>query len=104
MTNLNRQQQDIFDKYVNGENIFITGPGGTGKTHLIKAIVAHAKENNKAFQVCALTGCAAILLQCGASTLHAFAGIGLGTGSVNEVVDRVVKSKFRRPNWQKPTF
>tara|TARA_B100001121_G_scaffold310481_1_gene341743 strand:- start:3550 stop:4881 length:1332 start_codon:yes stop_codon:yes gene_type:complete len=101
MTNLNRQQQDIFDKYVNGENIFITGPGGTGKTHLIKAIVAHAKENNKAFQVCALTGCAAILLQCGASTLHAFAGIGLGTGSVNEVVDRVVKSKFRRPNWQK---
>ena len=29
------------------------------------------------------------------------AGIGLGTGSVNEVVDRVVKSKFRRPNWQK---
>ena len=31
MTNLNRQQQDIFDKYVNGENIFITGPGGQRK-------------------------------------------------------------------------
>jgi ATP-dependent DNA helicase PIF1 len=101
MSSLNPQQQDIFNKYISGENIFITGAGGTGKTHLIKTIVAHAKENNKAYKVCALTGCAAILLQCGASTLHAFAGIGLATGTVSQVIDRVVKNKHRRPNWQK---
>jgi len=101
MSNLNKQQQQIFDKYIAGENIFITGPGGTGKTHLIKAIVGHAKENNKAYKVCALTGCAAVLLQCGASTLHAFAGIGLATGTVNQVVDRVVKNRHKKPNWQK---
>lgn len=101
MLNLNKQQQDIFNKYIAGENIFITGPGGTGKTHLIKAIVTHAKENNKAYKVCALTGCAAILLQCGASTLHAFAGIGLATGTINQVVDRVVKNRHKKPNWQK---
>jgi ATP-dependent DNA helicase PIF1 len=101
MLNLNEQQQQIFNKYIAGENIFITGPGGTGKTHLIKAIVTHAKENNKAYKVCALTGCAAILLECGASTLHAFAGIGLATGTVNQVVDRVVKNRHKKPNWQK---
>ena len=101
MCELNEQQQQIFDKYIAGENIFITGPGGTGKTHLIKAIVAHAKENNKAYKVCALTGCAAVLLQCGASTLHAFAGVGLATGTINQVVDRVVKNRHKKPNWQK---
>ena len=101
MLNLNKQQQEIFNKYIAGENIFITGPGGTGKTHLIKAIVTHAKENNKAYKVCALTGCAAILLQCGASTLHAFAGIGLATGTINQVVDRIVKNRHKKPNWQK---
>ena len=101
MSSLSPQQQNIFNKYIAGENIFITGPGGTGKTHLIKSIVAHAIENNKAYKVCALTGCAAILLECGASTLHGFAGIGLATGTINQVVDRVVKSKYKRPNWQK---
>ena len=27
---LTEEQKIIFDKYVSGENIFITGPGGTG--------------------------------------------------------------------------
>lgn len=98
---LQGEQKLIFDKYVEGDNIFITGPGGTGKTHLIKSIVAHAKENNKSYKVCALTGCAAILLMCGATTLHAFAGIGLATGSINQVVDRVVSNRYKKANWQK---
>jgi ATP-dependent DNA helicase PIF1 len=48
-----------------------------------------------------LTGRAAILLECGATTLHAFAGIGLATGSVNQVVDRVAKNRKKRQNWNK---
>ena len=98
---LQDEQKLIFDKYVAGDNIFITGPGGTGKTHLIKSIVAHAKENSKSYKVCALTGCAAILLMCGATTLHAFAGIGLATGSINQVVDRVISNRYKKANWQK---
>jgi ATP-dependent DNA helicase PIF1 len=98
---LQDEQKLIFDKYVAGDNIFITGPGGTGKTHLIKSIVAHAKENSKSYKVCALTGCAAILLMCGATTLHAFAGIGLATGSINQVVDRVINNRYKKANWQK---
>ena len=101
MSKLIINQQKIFDKYIKGENIFITGPGGTGKTHLIKTIVAHAKEHSMTYHVCALTGCAAILLECGATTLHAFAGIGLATGTINQVVDRVTKNKHKKLNWQK---
>ena len=42
-TKLINEQKEAFDKYINNKNIFITGPGGTGKTYLIKQIVAHAK-------------------------------------------------------------
>ena len=95
------EQQLAFDKYIAGENIFITGPGGTGKTHVIKDIVEHAKANDKAYRVCALTGCAAVLLMCGAITLHAFAGIGLANGTIEQVVDKVIKNRHKRPNWHK---
>ena len=98
---LNKEQQIIFNKYIAGENIFITGPGGTGKTYLIKAIVEHAKTTSKAYKICALTGCAAILLECGATTLHAFAGVGLATGTIQQVVERVVKNRHKKLNWQK---
>ncbi len=101
MENLSSQQNEIFNKYLNGENIFISGPGGSGKTFLIKQIVNHAKLNSKQCQVCALTGCAAILLECNATTLHSFAGIGLANGTVNQVVDRVAGNKKKRANWNK---
>ena len=35
------EQQIAFDKYIQGQNIFITGPGGTGKSALIK----HLKQD-----------------------------------------------------------
>ena len=95
------EQKLAFDKYIAGENIFITGPGGTGKTHVIKDIVEHAKANDKAYRVCALTGCAAVLLMCGAITLHAFAGIGLANGTIDYIVDKVIKNRHKRPNWHK---
>ena len=101
MENLSTQQREIFNKYKKGDNIFITGPGGTGKTYLIKKIVEDAKRENREYKVCALTGCAAILLECNAVTLHAFAGIGLANGSINQVVDRVLKNSKKKVNWKK---
>ena len=99
--NLKNEQKIVYNRYLDGKNLFVTGPGGTGKTHLIKAIVKHATENKKQYKVCALTGCAAILLMCGATTLHAFAGIGLATESIKHVVDKVIQSRNRKANWHK---
>jgi predicted ATPase with chaperone activity len=33
---LSREQRCALDRFIKGENLFITGPGGTGKTFLIK--------------------------------------------------------------------
>ena len=52
---LSEKQQFAFDRYLDGDNIFITGPGGCGKTKLIKLIVDHAKLNKKRVKVCAMT-------------------------------------------------
>jgi ATP-dependent DNA helicase PIF1 len=93
-------QKIAYDKYVNGENIFITGPGGAGKSALIKLIYKHALSRFKDIHVTALTGCASILLNCKAKTLHSWAGIGLGNGSIENYVLKIKKNKFLKAIWR----
>lgn len=97
---LSKEQQIAFDKYVQGKNIFITGPGGSGKSALIKKIWAHALSRFKDIHVSALTGCAAVLLNCKATTLHSWAGIGLGNGSVESNIQKITKNRFKKGIWK----
>ena len=70
ISELSLEQKYAFYKFKNGENMFITGPGGTGKTKLIQYLDRYASSIGRDHQVCALTGCAAILLGCKARTIH----------------------------------
>ena len=97
--NLSPEQTLALQKFKEGKNIFLTGPGGSGKTALIQQIVQLGQEQGKRIQVCALTGCAAILLKCKAKTVHSFAGIGLANGSIDEVVRKVISNKYKTKNW-----
>jgi ATP-dependent DNA helicase PIF1 len=96
--NLSAEQQIALDEFGKGKNIFLTGPGGSGKTELIKRMVNMSGTN---CQVCALTGCAAILLNCKAKTIHSWSGIGLANGTIEEIVRRVIGNKFKIAQWKK---
>ena len=94
------EQQLSYNKYIEGKNIFITGPGGTGKTALIRHIQKDAYKKCIDIQVCALTGCAAVLLECKAKTVHSWAGIGLGNGTIEQIVTKIMKNRYLKATWK----
>jgi ATP-dependent DNA helicase PIF1 len=100
MMNYSVEQINAFTAYTQGSNIFITGPGGTGKTALIKYIHKDTVRKGFNIQICALTGCAAVLLECKAKTLHSWAGIGLGTSSLDQLITKIMKNRYAKDNWK----
>lgn len=100
LESLSLEQKYAFYKYRAGANLFITGPGGTGKSHLIKTIRQDLEQRSTKYAVCALTGCAAVLLNCFAKTIHSWSGIGLCQGEVHEIVDKAAKNRKANTNWK----
>ena len=59
--NFTTRQNDAYASFLNGENIFITGPGGCGKSYFIQQIYKVANQEGKNIKVTSL-GCSTILL------------------------------------------
>ena len=100
MSELSTEQQYAYEQFTMGNNLFITGPGGTGKTKLIHHLVEHATVIGKRIQVCALTGCASLLLGCNAKTIHSWSGIKLAKGPIEQIVGQVMRNKCAKKNWK----
>ena len=99
---LNTQQRAAFDAVVDSKSIFITGPGGTGKSFLLENLHDYFKLRSKRkLAITAMTGCAAVLIGPFAKTLHSWAGIGLGRGDPEKIAEAVAMDKRKGPRWRK---
>jgi ATP-dependent DNA helicase PIF1 len=92
---LNSEQTEALTKILEGDNVFLTGPGGTGKSFLIRRIVETLTEKGKKVAVTALTGCAALLLGKDAKTIYSWAGIGLGREAAAKIAMDIRKLPYK---------
>jgi ATP-dependent DNA helicase PIF1 len=96
---LNDGQQKALNTILAGHSVFLTGPGGTGKSFLVKRIVEELKLRKKHVAITALTGCAALLHGRSAKTIHSWAGIGLGKEEAKKIA-----SDIRKLPWKKVVY
>lgn len=84
---LSPEQQDALSLLHSGENIFLTGGAGCGKSFLVREFMKDLDP--KMFPILASTGTAAVLL--GGRTFHSFFGLGIMEGGPDATFDRVSK-------------
>jgi ATP-dependent DNA helicase PIF1 len=106
MDSLTDEQRAVFHHLLRGENLFLTGGGGVGKSFLMSVIATELPAWKKQWegrvvhlQMCAMTGCAALLLGHRAKTLHSWSGIGLGKGTARELFVKIRKNGRVMRNW-----
>ncbi|KAF8058242.1 DNA repair and recombination protein pif1 [Lyophyllum atratum] len=93
-------QQQVLDIVKRGHSVFFTGSAGTGKSVLLREIIETLQERG-GLGITASTGIAAVNI--GGSTLHSWAGIGLGDEPSKRYAGKFLgQQKFRqvRDRWQ----
>jgi len=93
---LSEKQQYAYDLLKKGNNIFLTGPGGSGKTQIIKKFYKEYKYI-KNIGMTSTTGISALLI--GGSTLHSYLGIGLGKDDVELLYLKIKNRKKNLKKW-----
>ncbi|GLB36504.1 putative dna repair and recombination [Lyophyllum shimeji] len=91
---LSSEQQEVLDRVKQGRSVFFTGSAGTGKSVLLREIIKTLQERG-GLAITASTGIAAVNI--GGSTLHSWAGIGLGDESWKQYAGKFFGQKKFRP-------
>lgn len=98
---LSQEQTQILRLVESGNSVFYTGSAGTGKSVLLREIIRTLRKkyikSPDAIAITASTGIAACNI--GGVTIHSFAGIGIGEGSAEDLVNRVRKNKKAASRW-----
>jgi len=90
--NLDDTQCGALHSILDGNSVFITGSAGTGKSFLLNRAISMMKSLNQHVHITGSTGVAACNI--GGTTLHSFAGIRLGTATLEKCIT-MVTSKAR---------
>lgn len=84
---LSSEQADALELLRSGENVFLTGGAGSGKSFLIRHFMKELDP--KEMPILASTGAAAVLL--GGRTFHSFFGLGIMDGGPDATFERASK-------------
>ena len=99
---LSLEQKEVLSLFIDQQkSVFITGNAGTGKSLVMQRIIARLKSKypiHGQIAVTASTGMAACNI--GGCTLHSFAGIQLGNGDANALLNLVRQSKKATIRWK----
>lgn len=93
---LSAEQANVLELVKRGDSVFFTGSAGTGKSYLLKRIISMLPPETT-FPT-ASTGAAACHI--GGTTLHAFAGIGIGSGTLEHCI-QMASQEHRAAQWRK---
>lgn len=78
-----------------GKNVFVTGPAGSGKTHLVNTYIKYLRGHEVDMGITASTGIAATHM--GGMTIHSWAGIGiaatLNQGELEAMAEKLYLAK-----------
>lgn len=103
MDRFTQKQLDAYNAMMQGKNIFLTGPGGTGKTYILNEFIKQYKTNidneDLSIAITSTTGSSASLLN--GITLHSWGGIGLGKKLVDYYYEEITKNPTKKKNWVK---
>ena len=93
------QQDEAFSLLKMGENIFLTGAAGSGKTYLLNKYINYLKDHHIGVAVTASTGIAATHLY--GTTLHSWSGIGVRDAITNQDMEKLRTNKRIKNNYKK---
>jgi len=99
ISNLTDDQNIAYQSFLAEKNILISGQAGTGKSHLIRKMVAHCERIHKNVAVTAMTGAAACLIN--GKTIHSWGSLGMGDKSPGYLAEKILKAWPKRTKWLK---
>ncbi|MBU1169195.1 MAG: AAA family ATPase [Proteobacteria bacterium] len=88
------KQKEAFKILKQGENVFITGAAGSGKTFLVNKFIKWAKGEGRAVAVTASTGIASTHID--GITVHSWSGIQLKTALSDKDIVKMMKKDYLR--------
>jgi ATP-dependent DNA helicase PIF1 len=94
----------ILQQIENNQNILLHGPGGVGKSFILRSIASSLSKKGKKVACTAATGIAAINLSVpevfiAGCTIHSWAGVGLADQPPTRLVARVNHDERSRKRW-----
>ncbi len=92
-------QSQALDILKMGKNVFLTGPAGSGKTHVINAYVKYLKSHAVDVAVTASTGIAATHI--GGQTIHSWSGLGIKDTLTDYDIETLMERQYLYKRFEK---